>query len=506
MPELQSEVPGARVDRHRGSSRTRRRGAGRGVPASDPATEPREGEGAGSRAAFQRGPPGRIGARFVPRVRRPGRRDGGIAVEAGGALRPDARTAETSPGADGLPHRPRARSDQEPRGLRESAGDPRTGRAQAADRGIAPGKGGHPAAGGRPREHGDHLSEYPAPPTGRAEGAGDVPPKPDRCLPTGTRVEGEGLRAAQGAGIGRRPTRGRVPPRDEPGPRATAGTREAGRAPPGEGAPARRAAPRAHRSGGRSRTQTVGPGAAGERSEARSEGRRDDHRPIRQRSRRAEGPDGPARGVDGADGRGEEQAGRAAEGGRGGRKDAGGQGSPDRAARFEARGTRGEGEGTRSREGDPRARIDEGREAARRRGRGGPRRSQGPPQIEGRRERLASREGTTRQEGGGPRGEGGRAEEEGRRGGVPPGGAGPPDEGARGTRRGPLDRPRQARRGDTPRPRDNQGGGTDPREVARARSRGGRSPQDLAGSVGSSRGGTRTGTLRREKGPLQITP
>src|SRR5213595_3010532 len=177
------------------------------------------------------------------------------------------------------------------------------------------------------------------------------------------------------------------------------------------------------------------------------------------------------------------------EGARGGPKNLGGQGSPDRAARFEAR-----------------ARIDEGREAARRRGRGGPRRGQGPPQIEGRRERLASREGTTRQEGGGPRGEGGRAEEEGRRGGVPPGGAGPPDEGTRGTRRGPLDRPRQARRGDTPRPRDNQGGGTEPCEVARARSRGGRSPQDLAGSVGSSRGGTRTGTLSREKGPLQITP
>src|SRR5206468_201028 len=133
-------------------------------------------------------------------------------------------------------------------------------------------------------------------------------------------------------------------------------------------------------------------------------------------------------------------------------------------------------------------------------------RSERPAQIEGRRERLASREGTTRKEGGGPRGEGGRAEEEGRRGGVPPGGAGPPDEGTRGTRRGPLDRPRQARRGDTPRPRDNQGGGTDPREVARARSRGGRSPQDLAGSVGSSRGGTRTGTRRREKGPLPITP
>src|SRR5207249_472285 len=116
------------------------------------------------------------------------------------------------------------------------------------------------------------------------------------------------------------------------------------------------------------------------------------------------------------------------EGTRGGPKNLGGQGSPDRAARFEARGTRGEGEGTRSREGDP------------------------------------------------------------------------------GTRRGPLDRPRQTRRGDTPRPRDNQGSGTDPREVARARSRGGRSPQDLAGSVGSSRRGTRTGTLRREKGPLQITP
>src|SRR5436309_1902863 len=194
------------------------------------------------------------------------------------------------------------------------------------------------------------------------------------------------------------------------------------------------------------------------------------------------------------------------EGTRGGPKNLGGEGSPDRAARFEARGTRGEGEGARSREGDPRARSDEGGEAARRRGRGGPRRGQGPPQIEGRRERLASREGTTRQEGGGPRGEGGRAEEEGRRGGVPPGGAGPPDEGTRGTRRGPLDRPRQARRGDPPRPRDNQGGGTDPREVARARSRGGRSPQDLAGSVGSSRGGTRTGALRREKGPLQITP
>src|SRR5437762_3651380 len=194
------------------------------------------------------------------------------------------------------------------------------------------------------------------------------------------------------------------------------------------------------------------------------------------------------------------------EGTRGGPKNLGGEGSPDRAARFEARGTRGEGEGARSREGDPRARSDECGEAARRRGRGGPRRGQGPPQIEGRRERLASREGTTRQEGGGPRGEGGRAEEEGRRGGVPPGGAGPPDEGTRGTRRGPLDRPRQTRRGDTPRPRDNQGGGTEPCEVARARSRGGRSPQDLAGSVGSSRGGTRTGTLSREKGPLQITP
>src|SRR5438552_16142158 len=126
--------------------------------------------------------------------------------------------------------------------------------------------------------------------------------------------------------------------------------------------------------------------------------------------------------------------------------------------------------------------------------------------MEVRRERLASREGAPRHDGRGARGEGGRAEEEGRRGGVPPGGAGPSDEGTRGTRRGPLDRPRQARRGDTPRPRDNQGGGTDPREVARARSRGGRSPQDLAGSVGSSSGGTRTGTLRSAKGPLQITP
>src|SRR5207249_6172115 len=53
------------------------------------------------------------------------------------------------------------------------------------------------------------------------------------------------------------------------------------------------------------------------------------------------------------------------EGTRGGPKNLGGQGSPDRAARFEARGTRGEGEGARSREGDPRARSDEGGEAAR---------------------------------------------------------------------------------------------------------------------------------------------
>src|SRR5436190_7139209 len=194
------------------------------------------------------------------------------------------------------------------------------------------------------------------------------------------------------------------------------------------------------------------------------------------------------------------------EGTRGGPKNLGGQGSPDRAARFEARGTRGEGEGARSREGDPRARSDEGGEAARRRGRGGPRRGEGPPQIEGRRERFASREGTTRQEGSGSRGEGGRGEEEGRRNGVPPSGLGPPDEGARGARGGPLDRPRQTRRRDAPRPRGGQGSGTDPREVARARSRGGGSPQDLAGSVGSSRRGTRTGTRRREKGPLQITP
>src|SRR5437762_9160324 len=193
-------------------------GAGRGVPASDPATEPREGEGAGGRAALQRGPPGRNGARFVPRVRRPGRRDGGIAVEAGGALRPDARAAEAPSGADGLPHRPRARSDQGPRGLPESAGDPRTGRAQAADRGVAPGEGGHPAAGGRPRDHGENVSEYFAPPARRTEGARDVPAKPDRRLPTGTRAEGEGLRAAQRTGIGHRPPGGRVPPRDEPRP------------------------------------------------------------------------------------------------------------------------------------------------------------------------------------------------------------------------------------------------------------------------------------------------
>src|SRR5439155_4336400 len=105
------------------------------------------------------------------------------------------------------------------------------------------------------------------------------------------------------------------------------------------------------------------------------------------------------------------------------------------------------------------------------------------PQIEGRRERFASREGTTRQEGSGPRGEGGRGEEEGRRSGVPPSGPGPPDEGARGARRDPLDRPRQTRRRDAPRPRGGQGSGTDPHDAARARSLGGGSQQDLEVSV-----------------------
>src|SRR5207302_7080535 len=152
--ELQREIPGTRDDRDLGPPLARRRIAGRGIPAPDPAAEPGEGEGPGRRR-------GRRGARLVPRVERVGRRHGGVPLEARRTVRPDARTPEATPRADGRPDRPGSRSDQGPRVLNESARDPGAGRTEAANRGTPPGEEGKPELGRGPRKHGETYREHP---------------------------------------------------------------------------------------------------------------------------------------------------------------------------------------------------------------------------------------------------------------------------------------------------------------------------------------------------------
>src|SRR6266566_769922 len=292
MRELQREIPGTRDDWDLGPPLAGRRIAGRGVPAPDPAAEPGESEGPRWR--------GRRGAGLVPRVGRVGRRHGRVPLEARGTVRPDARTAEATPGADGRPNRSRPRSDQGPRVLDESARNPGAGRTQAADRGTPPGEGGHPEARRGPREHGEHVPEHPAVAAGRVEGPRDFVAGSDRRVPTGAGVPREGLRSTQGTGVGHRPQGGRVPLRHESGPRTTAGDREAGGAAARQRAPPRRTASCPERGGGGPRAQTVGAGTESERREARDEGGVHDHGPIGLRDRRAEESDGPARGADGA--------------------------------------------------------------------------------------------------------------------------------------------------------------------------------------------------------------
>src|SRR5207302_1006180 len=307
MRELQREIPGTRDDWDLGPPLAGRRIAGRGVPAPDPAAEPGEGEGPRWR--------GRRGARLVPRVGRVGGRHGGVPLEARGTVRPDARTPEATPRADGRPDRSRSRSDQGPRVLDESARDPGAGRTEAADRGTPPGEGGHPEARRGPREHGEHVPEHPAVAAGRVEGPGNLVAGSDRRVPTGAGVPREGLRSTQGTRVGHRPQGGRVPLRHESGPRTTAGDREAGGAVARQSAPPRRTTSCPERGGGGPRAQTVGAGTESERRETRDEGGAHDHEPLGLRDRRAEESDGPARGTDGAaHGRAEQTRG-AAEGG-----------------------------------------------------------------------------------------------------------------------------------------------------------------------------------------------
>src|SRR6266566_3001440 len=285
--QLQRKIPGTWDDRDLGAPLARRRIARRGIPAPDPAAEPREGEGPRRR--------GRHGARLVPRVGRVGRRHGGVPLEARGTVRPDARTPEATPRADGRPDRSRSRSDQGPRVLNESARDPGAGRTEAANRGTPPGEGGHPEARRGPREHGEHVPEHPPVAAGRVEGPRDLTAGSDRRVPTGAGVPREGLRSTQGTGVGHRPQGGRVPLRHESGPRTAAGDREAGGAVARQRAPPRRTASCPERGGGGPRAQTVGAGTESERRETRDEGGVHDHDPLGLREKARKSLQGGAR-------------------------------------------------------------------------------------------------------------------------------------------------------------------------------------------------------------------
>src|SRR5438876_24931 len=149
----------------------------------------------------------------------------------------------------------------------------------------------------------------------RAEGAVELPPRSNLGVPARAGVPGEGVRPAQGAGIGRRAAGRRIPDRHESRPRAGAGDREARGADAGEGAAHRRTTPCAERGGSRPRTASVGTGAEVHRGPRRVERRADaGHDQVRPGDGRPPDPDGPARGADGTPDGGAEPAHGAAEG------------------------------------------------------------------------------------------------------------------------------------------------------------------------------------------------
>src|SRR5207249_3905362 len=118
-------------------------------------------------------------ASVAPRRRPRRRRDGRIALEARGTLRPDARAAQAAPGADGGVDRTGPGPNQDARGLRGSRAHPRARGTEAADRDAPPGEGGHPETRGGARRYGDDLSEHLAHAEGGVEGPRDVPPRSD---------------------------------------------------------------------------------------------------------------------------------------------------------------------------------------------------------------------------------------------------------------------------------------------------------------------------------------
>src|SRR3989442_15969973 len=113
MREWRGQVPRTGDDRA-GTAPSRTGIARREIPPQDPATEPRESEDSHPpRLRQTRGPRGQR-ARVLPRVESRGDRTGGIAVEALGTVRPNARTTTPPPRPDGHAHRARAFAHQEP--------------------------------------------------------------------------------------------------------------------------------------------------------------------------------------------------------------------------------------------------------------------------------------------------------------------------------------------------------------------------------------------------------
>src|SRR2546425_379886 len=486
MRELRREIPRTRVRR---TPEAARAGVSRGrIPTPDPPTEPGEGpepRRTGSRAGVPRRggrtrPAGRIGGRR--------RRGGGLPLETRGAVRPDAGTAEAAARADGSPPGTRALADPGARIIRQAHGRPGAGGTQAADRGVAPGEGGHPETRRGPHGHGEDVPEHPPDAKGRIAGPGDVAARPDLRVPPRARVPREGVRSSQGTGVGHPAAGRRVPGGDEPRAGARAGDREARGAPAGQSASPRRTPPRSERGGVGHPAATVGTRTEGVRGTRRLEERADDrHDPVESGARRNEEPPRPARRANGAVDGGTERPHAAAKGAA--RVEGRTEGRDERRRRAARRPASGQDQEVcevrevRPVRRDPRptpavmphgvARESPEISAARRDGRRRRTARADAPRTGGRR---------ARSRGEGPRG----AASEGT-GGCPQtfGSKGrgdrPPGERAHATRTEFLDGSRQARCRDSRDPGSESRGGGSPRETGRARSGNRGEPQEAPG-------------------------